>query len=392
MAKKKDDAQYRDDPNLKVLTPTELKNVESLSQRQELLTENRCAVFMHNLDYLCRTQGIKQARLCDDMLGGLVYPSQLSGYKKKGNDIPLRTMVLIASVFGYTVEEMCGKLLDREEDIIPQPDKHPPRPFDEYQAIIGTYEFAYFTDNQNSGVKLRTAAAHLGKGMLTIYMRTAVDGVPIVRAEAFLDCTPEELDRLTAQLQDAEAKGGGRGYVCVYENAAETCMHRYFSGDVLLTAANVIIKLQQQRGNDELTITLRNRAGVSNNHERYRSGLGTLSHSSTGDSQTPSVQAVALSSKGFSRISREELAEYLLMTPAKVEIGDEVKQIISYINRILTHDQDSLISVISEEEKQHLIENEVKHILSQILKRSVCIRYAVTAEQDFKVYVACCNT
>ncbi len=389
MPKKKDNVEYRDDKDLRVLSAAELMSVKSLPERINLMTENRNAVFIHNLEYLRKKHELSQAQLCEGKLDSMIHSAQLSGYKLKGKDIPLRTMSLVACAFGYTVEQLCGQLLDQEDIKTNIGDKHSPRPFEEYLGFFGTYEFAYFTDNVKMGAKLSTAASFLGKGLLTIYLNAAVDGVPVVRVEAMVDCTPDEQDKLLAQLKGVEAKGGGRGFVTVYEKATENCPERYYKGEMLLTATNAILKLQQKRGNDELMITLRNRAGATNDYNHYFSGLGTLSHSSFGNNQIPRVQAVALSKKGFAAIAKEELVELLLMGPAKVDIEKEVKDIITYMHTVYPKEGDSPMGTLSLDDETFLLESFVTRKLTQVLKRSVFGCYTVTTEQDYMVYNAC---
>lgn len=389
MPKKKDNAEYRDDKDLRVLSVTELMSVKSLPERIDLMTENRNAVFIHNLEYLRKKHELSQAELCEDKLDSMIHSAQLSGYKVKGRDIPLRTMSLVACAFGYTVEQLCGQLLDQEDVRTHVGDKYAPRPFEEYLGFFGTYEFAYFTDNSKKGVKQCATTPCLGKGLLTIYLSAAVDGVPIVRVEALVDCTTDELDKLLSQLKGVESQGGGRGFMTVYEKAAVNCANRYYSGEMLLTTTNAIIKLQQKLGNDELTITLRNRAGASNNYDHYSSGLGTLSHSSYGNNQIPRVQAVALSKKGFSSIAKEELAELLLMGPVKIDVEKEVKDIITYIHTIYPKEEDSPMRNLSLDDETFLLESFVIRKLTQVLKRSVFDSYTVTTDQDYMVYNAC---
>lgn len=375
----------RDFKDVEVLTAAELMQTRDLAQRVDRMVENRSTVFLHNVDHLCKKFDIKQARLCEDKLEGLLYSTQLSGYKKKGKDIPLRTMALVGAAFGYTLEQMCGQLLDREEVRVRVGDKTAPRPHEEYQSYKGTYEFAYF-----AGEEASTTAASLAEGVLTVYLGNAVDGVATLMVEAMLDCSPEEKQNLLNRLHLAEKQESGRVISCIYEKEAEQDLSRYYRGRLELTDRNATFTLHQQKGSDSLGIVLRNRV-AANGGESYRGGLGTMSSSAWGPEQTPCVRAVALSRGGFRLEAPEELAEHLLLAPAEVELGQEMRDIIAYMRMVLTAGEASPLGALHREDQDFLMESFVTRKLTQILKRSVCGYYQVSLDQDARVYKAYCG-
>lgn len=386
MNKNEPTTEYRNRKDLRVLSAAELMSEKSLAKRVEMMVENRNAVFIRNLDYLCKKHEIKQARLCEDKLEQLIHSAQLSTYKKTGKDIPMRVMSLVASAFGYTIEQLCGQLLEEEEVKTYVSDAHALRPFEEYRNFLGIYEVAYFSDSDRAIARPGNAAACLEKGLLTVYLTSAANSVPVVKAELMLGCSPNEKDKLMSQLLDAERKGGDRAFVCAYETAAKNCAERYCKGELLLTPASAILRLQQQRGNNELTITLHNRAGMAKSYDAYCCGLGTLSHSSTGEYQIPRVQAIALSMQGFDSIPPAELAEHLLLTPATVHLDNEVKEIITYMHFI---EDRSTADFLSEADLDFLLESFMTRKMAQIMKRSVCSSFAVTWERDLEFYNLC---
>ena len=91
---------------VKVLKPEDLVSCKTLNERMEMMVENRCEVFMHNVAFLCKRHKLSQAQLCSVKLENNISPPQLTGYKRRGRDIPLSVMALVAGAFNLTIEEM----------------------------------------------------------------------------------------------------------------------------------------------------------------------------------------------------------------------------------------------------------------------------------------------
>ena len=58
------DSNKRDIVHVKVLKPEDLAGCRSLSERMNLMVENRCQVFMHNVAFLCKKHNLTQSMLC----------------------------------------------------------------------------------------------------------------------------------------------------------------------------------------------------------------------------------------------------------------------------------------------------------------------------------------
>ena len=51
---------------VKVLKAEDLVSCKTLSERMEMMVENRCEVFIHNVDFLCKRHKLSQAKLCSE--------------------------------------------------------------------------------------------------------------------------------------------------------------------------------------------------------------------------------------------------------------------------------------------------------------------------------------
>ena len=174
---------------VRVKGPADISHLMTLDEKVDEMVENRNEIVIHNIDYILQQKNLTQAQMCSRDLEDTPQPPQIAAYKRKGRDIPFRTIARIAVAYGYTPEQLCGQLLDQTKGRGYAIDKLPPRPNDEYLKYIGTYHMAYFGTDAKLGGNKRTTARSLAYGVLTIYLGNAVDGVPTLRVAAFSNCT-----------------------------------------------------------------------------------------------------------------------------------------------------------------------------------------------------------
>lgn len=386
--------------DVRVKGPADIAHLMTLDERVDAMVENRNEIVIHNIEYILQQRNITQAQMCSRDLEDTPQPSQIAAYKRKGRDIPFRTIARIAVAYGYTPEQLCGQLLDQTKGRGYAIDKLPPRPNDEYLKYIGTYHMAYFGTDAKLGGNKRTTARSLAYGVLTIYLGNAVDGVPTLRVAAFGNCTEQERDSLVRCIANAEAQGSSRGIWSCYEKAAyvkdengekprQKC---FYEGEMTLTERVAEITMRQVKGSDVVHIELHNRAANSSEGSRYKGGLATMMSTSRGAEHMPCIQAVILSKRGFENIAKEELANMLFLEPPKVDLREETKAIISYMKALFpSEDSDNPISHLGESDKAFILESYIEKKLTEVIKRNVLGYYKVSTEMDSEIYKTVCR-
>ena len=389
-------------PNeVRVKSNGDFAHLSTLDERTEALVENRCEVFIHNVEYLLHQHNITQTYMCNKDLEGSPRASKMAEYKKAGKDIPYHVIARVANRYGYTPEQMCGQLLDhaeRHQAATPQPLS---RPASEYRKYIGTYHVAYTKTDATPGTNKRTTTRDLAYGLLSVYAGSAVNGVPTLRVAAFLNCTDEERHTLVCQTREAEEHGGGRRVRSCYEQIANTRipgtnemprMKCFYEGELTLTERIAEITIRQVQGGDIAHISLHNRAATSSVGSQYKGGLATMMSTSRGVEHMPCVQAAVLSWRGFDHIAKEELAHQLYLQPTKFDLQDEVREIIRYTKMLFTDKPSADPSTqIPDEDKALLLECLIERKLTNVLKRNPLSCYKVSIDMDSKVYKTVCR-
>lgn len=385
---------------VRVKGPADISHLQTLDEKVDEMVENRNEIVVHNIEYILQQKKITQAEMCTCKLENTPHASQVAAYKKKGKDIPFRTITRIAVAYGYTPEQLCSQLLDQTKSRGYNPDKLPPRHGDEYNKYHGTYHMAYFSTDAKLGSNKRTTARALAYGVLSIYPGNAVDGVPTLRVAAFSNCTEQERDTLIRRISNAEAQNSSRGIWTCYEKAAfvqnqngemprQKC---FYEGEMTLTERVAEITMRQVRGSDVVHIELHNRAANSSEGSRYKGGLATMMSTSRGAEHMPCIQAVILSKRGFDHIAKEELANMLFLEPPKVDLQEETKSIISYMKALFPNDDtDTPISHLSDSDKAFVLESFIEKKLTEVIKRNVLGYYKVSTEMDSEIYKTVCR-
>lgn len=386
---------------VRVMSNADLFDVASLDKRVDKIVENRNEIVIHNIAYILQKNNIAQAHMCNVDLEGTPQPPQLAAYKQPGRDIPFRTVARIAVAYGYTPEQMYGQLLDQTGGRNPVTDKPAPRPYDEYKKYLGTYHMAYFGTDAKLGGNKRTTARALSYGVLSIYLGSAVDGVPTLHAVAFTNCTEAERDKIIRTTRNAEAQGGGRGVRTCYENVATVRkegshemprMKCLYEGELTLTERIAGITLRQIKGSDTVHIDLHNRAANSSEGSEYRGGLATMMSTSRGEEHMPCVQAVILSKRGFDSVAKEELANLLFLEPPKINLKEETKAIVAYMKALFPNeDTDNPLSQLADADKAYILESYIEKKLTEVIKRNVLGYYKVSTAMDSDAYKAVCR-
>lgn len=280
--KQSSDSDRRNTGTVKVLKVENLVSCKTLSERMEMMVENRCEVFMHNVAFLCKRHKLSQAQLCSIKLENNISPPQLTGYKRRGRDIPLSVMALVASAFNLTIEEMCGQLLDQANDTADEEQGKTGRPIEEYLKYVGTYDIAYFDTSAPIGQNVGPTADAMSRAVLTIYVTYNAIGTPSFHVTAIFNCTAEERQKIAHYMQNVNFSNNASAvrehYEAVVSNIPndDTTTSRLkclYDGTIHLTDRMIEITLHQVRGNDVVHLLAHNRAATSSDGKPYRGGL-----------------------------------------------------------------------------------------------------------------------
>lgn len=399
MAKKQ--MKRTDNPSeLYVKTVEDLPENVSLDTKVDEMVENRNAIVMVNMDYIQRKRNLTQARMCNVDLGGAPQPPQMAAYKQVGKDIPFRTVVRLATAYGYTPEQLYGQLLEQVDANGFALNKTPPRPVQEYRKYVGTYNMAYFATDAKLGANKRSTARAMAEGVMSVFLGGPKDGSPTLQVLAFSNCTPEEQQELLNSVREAERKGNVRAIRQCYEAIAmvkkpgSNDMPRikcFYEGSMTLTDRIAQITLHQVKGSDEIHVYLHNRAANSSEGSDYKGGLATMMSTSRGEEHMPCIQAVILSKRGFC-IAKEELAKYLFLEPPKVDLREETKAIIAYMKALFPgKEAENPLAQLADSDKAFILESYIEKKLTEVIKRNVLGYYKVSTEMDSELYKAVCR-
>ncbi len=382
--------------SVRVLRSEDLSGYGTLDARVDAMIENRNEVVIHNIECILQQRGIAQAHMCNVDLEGSPQPPQLAAYKKVGRDIPFRTVVRIGMAYGYTPEQMYGQLLDQTPAHGGAGEQ--PRPYSEHIKYVGTYHMAFFGTDAKLGGNKRTTARSLSNGVVSVYMNGTDGGRPVLRVAAFLNCTDDERDALTAAARRAES--AGNGVRACYEAAAgrrsegswAPRMKCFYEGELRLTERIAGIELRQVRGGDIVHIELHNRAANSSEGRSYKGGLATMMSTSRGEEHMPCVQAAILSRRGFAGVAREELAQLLFLEPPEVELRDETRAIVAYMKALFPSDgADTPLSQMPDDDRTFMLESYIEKKLTEVIRRNVLGYYKISTEMDSAIYKAVCR-
>ena len=400
---------------VKVLKPEDLINCSTLSQRMEMMVENRCEIFIHNVAFLCQTHGLNQSTLCSQKLENYLSSPQLTGYKKRGRDIPLSVMALVASAFGLTVEEMCGQLLDETVDNAEDSRATFGRPIEEYMKYAGTYDLTYFDTSAPIGQNQDTTANALDRGILTIYVTYNAIGVASFHVSAVFNCTPEERQKIASYMEGVDFGKDASAIRAFYEKVltnpldlshTASRMKCLYEGEIKLTERITEITLRQVKGSDVAHLYLHNRAANYSEGKVYRGGLATMMSISRGAEHMPCIQAVMMMRGACATIRQEGsgdtaripkcgldyfqaelLASKIYLAPPKIELGDEIQKIVAYMKFLFSQEgEGGPLSQLSDEEKTLCLASFVEKKLTESLRRNILSHYKISLRMDSDVY------
>lgn len=407
-------ADRRNTGPVKVLRQEDLVGCETLFERMDVLVENRCEVFIHNVEYLCSRERLNQARLCSEKLDGLISSPQLTGYKQRGKDIPLKVMVMIATAFGLTVEDMCGQVLDETVDAGAEGTPSLSRPLEEYEKYLGTFDLAYFDTSAPLGVNAGATEENLVRAVLTIYATWNAIGTVQFHAAAIFNCTVEERTKIanyTAGIDFTKSDGEVREF---YEKVARdttplgqasTRGKCLYDGEIKLTENILEVTLHQVYGNDVVHLLAHNRAANSSSGKMYRGGLAAMMSISRGAEHMPCMQSVILMRGTEARpapenarwrksvppcrldyFAPEMLAEKIYLAPPKVQLDEEIKKISDYMKALFYEGGDSALSQLSPEDKAFCLKTFAEKNLTDSLRRNILSYYKLAVQMDSDVY------
>lgn len=400
---------------VKVLKAEDLVSCKTLSERMEMMVENRCEVFIHNVDFLCKRHKLSQAKLCSEKLKNNISPPQLTGYKRRGRDIPLSVMALVASAFNLTIEEMCGQLLDHANDTADEEWNKAGRSIEEYLKYVGTYDIAYFDTSAPIGQNIGPTADTMSRAVLTIYVIYNAIGTPSFHVTAIFNCTAEERQKIANYMQNVNFSNNASVVREYYETVVsnipkdDTTISRMkclYDGTIHLTDRMIEITLHQVRGNDIVHLLAHNRAANSSDGKPYRGGLATMMSSSRGQEHMPCIQSAlfmrgktikvaraatsettTIQKCGLDIIQPELLASKLYLAPPVIGLGQEIEKIVAYMQLLFSQDdKNAPISDLSDSDKKFCLETFVEKQLTESLRRNILSYYKLSLQMDSDIY------
>lgn len=385
------------------------QSVLSLTDKENLMMENRCTIFIKNYEYLLKQSGLTQAQFCREMLNDYPSPQLLAGYKKARKDIPLRTMIRIAAAFDKTLEEMTGTLLDGS-----QIQKVEPADQAEFKKYCGVYDYAYFSTSSPLGENFKPTPEALNYAVITICAVVNEIGSLSYRAYGLFHCTEAERQMLCGYLKGVnlfnEAPKVQKCYQQVAESksgpAEELRVKYLYAGSFRLDKSMAEITMNQVHGEDVVHIRMHNRAAKSSEGKKFSGGMAVMMSSSRGEEHMPCVQAGVFSAPkyevqtghnpnekteillaAFPYLQKEQLAEKLYMTPPKVTLGTEAKDLLSYIKMFLDTDGvPTPLTEMSDDDKQYCVETYIEKKLTDVLRRNILSYYKLSLKMDSEVY------
>ena len=398
-----------------VLKPEDLLAYSTLNERVNALVENRCEVFIHNVEFLRKRHNLSQSKLCDEKLEGLLKSPVLTAYKSRGKEIPLRPMALVAAAFGLTVEDMCGQLLDEKASALPDETDAPVgRPREEYEKYAGTYDLAYFDSSKPLGENLTPTADALNNAVMTIYTTYNAIGMASYHVAAIFNCTDEEREKIAGLMTDLDLTKDSKEVRTRYESVvafpnpitnALPRMKCLYEGSIHLTEQMTELTLHQVRGNDTVHLLLHNRAATSSDGKPYKGGLATMMSMSRGAEHMPCIQAALMlremepvpakenenvnhiPKSRFDYFAKEYIAQKLYLAPPKIDLGQEIEDIVSYMRFLFSQkgEQPSITS-LSFEDKSFCLETFAEKKLTEALRRNILSYYKVAVQMDSEIY------
>lgn len=403
----------RDIVNVKVLKAEDLVGCKTLSERMNLMVENRCQIFMHNVAFLCKKHNLTQSMLCSKRLDNIISPPQLTGYKNRGRDIPLSVMALVAGAFDLTIEEMCGQLLDEMAAGSSEQVGQPGRPMEEYTKYVGTFDLVYFDTSAPLGQNSGPTANSLAQAVLTVYITYNAIGTAFFHVTAIFNCTAEERQKITNYTDSIDCTDGAAVIRDYYEKVVSGAsgvgdtssrMKCLYDGEIHLTEQMTEISLHQVRGNDTVHLMMHNRAANSSDGKPYRGGLATMMSSSRGSEHMPCIQSGILvrskpkkerkdrglgqnvSTYILDNLQPERIAKELYLAPPRIELGDEIEKIIAYMRVLFSGEESSPVSQLSDADKAFCLKTFVEKKLTDSMRRNILSYYKLSVQMDINVY------
>lgn len=410
-------SRNREESNATVMTIADLNNragqgrrVISLDEKEDLMMENRCTIFIKNYKYLLQKSGKTQAQFCRDVLADSPSPQLLAGYKKEDKDIPLRTMIRIATAFDKTLEEMTGTLLDGSME------RHPVMPNNqsEYEKYCGTYDFVYFSTSEPLGMNHKSTPESLNYAVMTICAAVNEVGSMNYLVYGLFHCTEAERQMLYNYMKGKNLLNSASDVLDSYRKVAESRsapgqesrVKYLYEGTFRLDSSMAEISMHQVKGSDFVRILMHNRAAKSSEGKRFSGGMAVMTSVSRGEEHMPCTQAGMFSvpkyamqteqnpndrkmvlQSAFAHLSKEKIAEKLYLMPPKVSLEQEAKDLFAYIRMFLPEEDVSTpLTEMSEEDKLYCVESYIEKKLTDIVRRNILSYYKLSLKMDSEAY------
>ena len=394
--------ERRDFSNVEVLQISDLNDRPdnkrlTLDQKENDMVDNRCAVFLRNFHYLLQKSQKSQAQFCEIDLKGHPSPQQLAGYKRKGRDIPYRTMVRIATAFNKTVEEMTGSILEgpKEGQNAAQTNHA------QYEKYCVTFDYAYFDTSAPLGNNRKPTPGALNYAVITICSGVNPVGAIVYHAYGLFHCTEMERTILYGHLNGLDLSCDAAKVQEAYWKAAEhkdspeqdPRIKYLYEGTFQLEGDMVELSLHQARGSDFVHIMMHNRAATSSDGKTFSGGLATMMSVSRGEEHMPCLQAGLLSvpkknpakepdpnkRHAFPYLSKEEVAQMLYLAPPEVNFDNEAKECLKYMKLISSLDTE-------DEDLQYTVEQYFKKKLIAVMRKNQLSYFKLSRSMDSEAY------
>ena len=115
----------------------------------------------------------------------------------------------------------------------------------------------------------------------------------------------------------------------------------------------------------------------------YLGGLGCVCSISHG-AHTPSIQKIVFSRYPL-ECSGERIGSFLGMEPVKIEMSDEAYAIRDMTKKLVT-DTGGIMEYMSDSDKDAIIENRLKQLIFNYIKKNICSVGTISPDEDKEVY------
>lgn len=234
--------------------------------------------------------------------------------------------------------------------------------------FVGNYIVYYYNNTSYKGEVHNNITNTLNYGVLSIYFD---DGRNLKSCATFLKNKKDAI-KLLAEVGKVE---DSNKMIDLHKN-----YNNFYIGSLHSNVQNMFIQLTNNVNGDESFLIFNNPPTMIN----YIGGIGTVNSVSRGREQNPCVQYILISKNLIDR-SDGEIYSCLQLDLPVVELTFQTKELINLIKRLYL-DKDKLIDNLTEVQKENLVENNIKYMLSEIVDANMFRFAKVSNREDDKLY------